>query len=109
MAAQILNGFYRNYRTLPFFSQTVRRIDYICVGFSVRFAPTVLPTFQTWRLLAVGSVSGISMIILRWSEWPSEDALAPGKQECPEAPADHITPLIGSFANDGLLQEPPFS
>jgi hypothetical protein len=29
------------------------------------FAPTVLPTFRPWRLVTVGSVSGISMIVLQ--------------------------------------------
>jgi hypothetical protein len=32
-----------------------------------------LPAFQTWRLAVLDSVSGISMIILRWPEWPSEE------------------------------------
>jgi len=36
-----------------------------CFGFSARFAPIVLPAFQTGRFVAVDTVSGISMIILR--------------------------------------------
>jgi len=48
----------------------------ICFGFGARFAPTVLPTFQTGRLAAVDSVSGISIIILRWPDWPSGERFA---------------------------------
>lgn len=40
-------------------------------GLSARFAPTVLPAFQAWRL--VDLVSGISMIVLRGPEWPPEE------------------------------------
>ena len=36
----------------------------ICLGFSARFAPTVLPAFHTGRLLVAVSVAGVSKIVL---------------------------------------------
>lgn len=38
-------------------------------------ASTVPSAFQTSRLVAVGSISGISMIVLQWPDWPPEEHL----------------------------------
>lgn len=46
----------------------------ICFGFRARFAPTVLPAFQTGRFGALSSDS-FSMIILRWPDGPSEERI----------------------------------
>jgi len=71
-------------------------------------APTVLPAFQTWRLVAVGSVSDITMIDLQWPNWPSEERCGSDEQECLEAPADQLEPFVKRVANGGFGRNQAF-